>query len=285
MTTSTPDPVLASWKVSEVLKRYPELLDVLVDLNPTFRMLRNPITRKVQSRLVTVAQAAEIAGMEPADLVRSLNQAIGITAPVVEAGEGPAADGAAGGPPPWVDTAPVGTEVDARPFQKTGQEPFSVIMAAVREVEVGQVLRLRNTFEPVPLYDVLGMRGFVHFTRQLGPDDWEILFLNIGSGQAKPTDTGAAANPEGPALDWDAPSATLRIDVSEMVPPEPLIRIMEALEQLPEDATMLVHHVRRPIHLYSRLDALGYQHETRDLGPGQVEILIRKSPEDGLVTQ
>lgn len=285
MTTTTPDPVLASWKVSEVLKRYPELLDVLVSLNPTFRMLRNPLTRKVQSRLVTVAQAAEIAGMEPTDLVQSLNQAIGISAPVVEAEEEPMSGGVTGSPPPWVDTAPVEAEVDARPLQKTGQEPFSVIMAAVREVGVWHVLRLRNTFEPVPLYDVLGMRGFVHFARQHGPDDWEILFLNIGSGQAKPTETGAAAKPEGPALDWDVPSATLRIDVSELVPPEPLIRIMEALEQLPEGATLLVHHVRRPLHLYPRLDALGYQHETRDLGPGQVEILIKKTPEDGPVTQ
>lgn len=284
MKTTTPEPVLASWKVSEVLKRYPELLEVLVDLNPTFRMLRNPLTRKVQSRLVTVAQAAEIAGMEPADLVRSLNQAIGIAAPELDAESEPAV-GVTGGPPPWVDTAPVEAEVDARPLQKTGQEPFSVIMAAVREVGVGHVLRLRNTFEPVPLYDVLGMRGFVHFARQHGPDDWEILFLNIGSGQAKPTELGAAPSSESPALDWDAPSATLRIDVSELVPPEPLIRIMEALGQLPEGATLLVHHVRRPIHLYSRLDALGYQHETRDLGPGQVEILIKKTPEAGPVTQ
>lgn len=285
MKTTTPEPVLASWKVSEVLKRYPELLDVLVDLNPTFRMLRNPLTRKVQSRLVTVAQAAEIAGMEPADLVRSLNQAIGIAVPELEAEAEAAVGSVTGGPPPWVDTAPVEAEVDARPLQKTGQEPFSVIMAAVREVGVGHVLRLRNTFEPVPLYDVLGMRGFVHFARQHGPDDWEILFLNIGSGQVKANETGAASNPDGPALDWDAPSATLRIDVSELVPPEPLIRIMEALGQLPEGATLLVHHVRRPIHLYTRLDALGYQHETRDLGPGQVEILIKKTPEAGPVTQ
>lgn len=281
MTTKATDPVLASWKVNDVLKRYPELLDVLVSLNPTFRMLRNPITRRVQSRLVTVAQAAEIAGMEPADLVRSLNQALGITAPVVDVEQEPAADGVTGGPPPWVDTVPVAAEVDARPLQKTGQEPFSVIMAAVREVAAGQVLRLRNTFEPVPLYDVLGMRGFVHFARQLGPDDWEILFLNIGSGQAKPVESTAEPGREDAALDWDAPSATLRIDVSELVPPEPLIRIMEALEQLPEGATLLVHHVRRPLHLYPRLDALGYQHETRDLGPGQVEILIKKSPEAG----
>ncbi len=285
MKTTTPEPVLASWKVSEVLKRYPELLDVLVNLNPTFRMLKNPITRKVQSRLVTVAQAAEIAGMDPAELVRSLNQAIGITAPAEQAEKESASAGVTGGPPPWVDTSPVAAEVDARPLQKSGQEPFSVIMAASREVGVGQVLRLRNTFEPVPLYDVLGMRGFVHFARQHGPDDWEILFLNIGSGKAKPTEAGATPNPEGPALDWDAPSATLRIDVSELVPPEPLIRIMGALEQLPEGATLRVHHVRRPLHLYPRLDALGYQHETRDLGPGQVEILIKKTSESGAVTQ
>jgi uncharacterized protein (DUF2249 family) len=280
MKTTTLEPVLASWKVSEVLKRYPELLEVLVSLNPTFRMLRNHLTGKVQSRLVTVAQAAEIVGMEPADLVRSLNQAIGIAAPV-DVDEEFAADGVTSSPPPWVDTTPVAAEVDARPFQKSGQEPFSVVMAAVREVGVGNVLQLRNTFEPVPIYDVLGMRGFVHFARQHGPEDWKFLFLNIGSGQVKPAESVPARGLEDAAFDWDAPSATLRIDVSELVPPEPLIRIMGALEQLPEGATVLAHHVRRPLHLNPRLDALGYQHETRDLGPGQVEILIKKSLEAG----
>ncbi|MBI2910843.1 MAG: DUF1858 domain-containing protein, partial [Chloroflexi bacterium] len=39
---SSPEPILATWKVSEVLRRYPQLLGVLIDLSPAFGRLRNP---------------------------------------------------------------------------------------------------------------------------------------------------------------------------------------------------------------------------------------------------
>ncbi|MBI3965523.1 MAG: DUF2249 domain-containing protein, partial [Chloroflexi bacterium] len=66
-------------------------------------------------------------------------------------------------------------------------------------------------------------------------------------------------------------------DVSELVPPEPMIRILEALEQLAPGETLLVYHVRRPIYLYPRLEELGCTHETWEIGPNRVELLIRKA--------
>ena len=62
----------------------------------------------------------------------------------------------------------------------------------------------------------------------------------------------------------------------ELVPPEPMVKILEALAAMPDGVTLLVHHVRRPIHLYARLDEMGYPHRTQDLGPDRVEVLIRK---------
>ena len=276
MSETAPEPILASWKVSEVISRYPHLVDELVKLNPTFRLLRNPVMRRVQSRLVTVAQAAAIGGMEPAELVRALNHAIGIEVPEEQpAGQTDAAT--TEDVPPWVGSASIDAEVDARPMQREGREPFSAIMAAARRVAPGHAFRLWNTFEPVPLYDVLGQRGFVHYARQHGPEDWEILFFYAGGRAREATTPAAQPRPAAPALDWESPSATVTIDVSDLVPPEPMIRILEALEALPAGGTLLVHHVRRPMHLYPRLDALGYRHETRELGPGRVEVLIEKT--------
>ena len=63
---------------------------------------------------------------------------------------------------------------------------------------------------------------------------------------------------------------------SPLVPPEPMVKILQALETLPDDSRLLVHHVRRPMHLYDRLDEMGYAHETRELGPGRVEVMIQK---------
>ncbi len=273
--TSASDPITADWKISEVLQVHPELLDVLVDTTPAFNKLRNPLLRKVQSRLVTVGQAAGIAGMDTAALVQRLNTAAGIEVAPAES-ESPADAAHLRPEPPWVGAATIARELDVRPFQKRGEEPFSAIMAAIREIPRGQVLLLHNTFEPVPLYDVLRQRGFEHWTRELGENDWEILFFNSGLSRRSASDDAEPA-PSAPEASWDAPTATLTIDVSELVPPEPMIRILTALEELPEGASLLVHHIRRPMHLYPRLDELGYRHETRDLAPGKVEVLIEKT--------
>lgn len=272
---SSTAPITGDWKISDVLRVHPQLLDTLIDTAPAFGRLRNPLLRKVQSRLVTVGQAAAIAGIDPAVLVRRLNTAAGITVedsePVSAAPTDPL-----GPEPPWVGSATVAQELDVRPFQQRGEEPFSAIMAAVREVPRGQVLLLRNTFEPAPLYEVLRQRGFEHYTRRLADDDWEIRFFNSGASRPphRPADESAL---EKPISTWDEPASTLTIDVSELVPPEPMVRILTALEELPEGATLLVRHVRRPMHLYPRLDEMGYRHETRDLGPGQVEVMIEKT--------
>src|SRR6185503_602552 len=99
-----------------------------------------------------------------------------------------------------------------RPYQRRGEEPFGPIMEAIRQVPVGQVLVLRNTFEPVPLYDVLGMRGFEHWSRMHGDEDWEIRFYNTGRARPATQSPPPSAATSGP-LDWSAPSATVTIDV------------------------------------------------------------------------
>ena len=55
-----------------------------------------------------------------------------------------------------------------------------------------------------------------------------------------------------------------------------LAGILAALEELPDGGQLTVHHVRRPMHLYPRLDELGYSHETTELAPDKVQLLITK---------
>lgn len=269
------EPILASWKISEVLQKHPDLLDTLVDLSPAFGKLRNPLMRKVQTRLVTVAQVAGIAGLEPAALTRALNEAVGIAAPAEASIDARESGGAYAEVPPWVATAPYSTEVDVRPIMARGEEPFKAIMAVARPVPVGSAFRLQAGFEPLPLYDVLAKQGFAHWARQHGPEDWEIVFFRERAAGApeKPAPQSAASA----SIDWDTPATSeVTINVSELVPPEPMIKILQTLETLPPDARLLVHHVRRPIHLYDRLDEMGYAHATRELAPGNVDVLIQK---------
>ena len=270
------EPILASWKISEVLQKHPQLLDTLVELSPAFSKLRNPLMRKVQTRLVTVAQAAEIAGIAPAELTRTLNQAVGIS-PVdqPEQGRSEATPSPSTERPAWADTAPVVEELDVRPAMLRGEEPFHAIMQTARRVPAGSAFRLLVGFEPLPLYDALARQGFTHATAQLA-DTWQVLFYREPGAESS-TAQPDASEPAAGDLDWDAPAtAEVSIDVSELVPPEPMIKILQTLETLPPDGRLLVHHVRRPMHLYGRLDDMGYAHATRDISPGHVEVLIQK---------
>lgn len=273
--STQPEPIQATWKINDVISRYPQLVEELAGLNASFRLLRNPIARRVQARLVTVAQAAQIAHMEPDYLVSFLNTAIGAATHDESALEELSANTRSVETPAWIERTPV-AEVDARSLQRQGLEPFSAIMTAMRKAAPGETVRLRSSFEPVPLYAVVEQRGFAHFARQLGDEDWAIVLYNSGVTLADENPTPASPSTADSEADWTSPDATITIDVSDLVPPEPLVRIMESLEHLPSGGRLLVHHVRRPVHLYPQLDQAGFRHQTREIGPGRVELLIEK---------
>ena len=254
----------ADWKISKVLAEYPELLETLATSHMAFGKLRNPLIRKVQSKLVTVQQAAGIAGIDPATLLNRLNTAVG-HASVEE--PAPSIDIPPDVQPDWVNAATITSSLDVRPMLARGEEPFKLINGTAREVAVGDVLSLRTPFAPVPLRDVLGKQGFDAFTTGAG-DDWTTLFYR--------TREARAAKPV-PTTDSGAPvTAEVTIDVSELVPPEPMMKILAALAELPDGGQLTVHHVRRPMHLYPRLAELGYAHTTTEIAPDKVQLVITK---------
>lgn len=65
---------------------------------------------------------------------------------------------------------------DVREDLRNGREPFTRIMAAVASLGPGDRLELLAIFEPVPLYRVLGQRGFAHQAEQTPDGDWKITF-------------------------------------------------------------------------------------------------------------
>lgn len=69
-------------------------------------------------------------------------------------------------------------------------------------------------------------------------------------------------------------SPPLEIDVSELPPPEPMERILDALENLPRGEYLRVRHSRQPWPLFDILGELGYDYEMEELGPSAFEIRI-----------
>jgi uncharacterized protein DUF2249 len=75
----------------------------------------------------------------------------------------------------WPTTARV-VELDVRDDLRNGREPFSRIMSTVAGLQREEVLHLRATFEPVPLFAVLSSHGFVHESKSHAADDWSVWF-------------------------------------------------------------------------------------------------------------
>lgn len=267
-------PITLNMKVGDVLKEHPETLEVLVAQSPHFSRLKNPILRKIHGRLVTLAQAAVIAGLDPVKLVRTLNLAIGVDSVETSTFVLPSMAGIP--EPAWVKSAAITVDLDVRDDQRKHEDPFQRIIQAVKSVGEGEVLLLRNTFEPLPLYDVLARSGFQPWAKKIGEEDWEVYFYRTGAGKSDDNHAEEAIIND-KDIDLPAPTASITIDVRDLTPPEPMMKILDGLANLKSGETLLVHHRRRPVHLYPKLAELGYNQKTVELGPEQVDIYIHKS--------
>ena len=161
--------------------------------------------------------------------------------------------------------------LDVRPILKSGGEPFSVIMQTVATLAPAQGLRLLVTFEPTPLFNVLGGRGFSHEARQVGQDDWEILFTRAGRGVGAAASASAAPSAVTDQA-WNAPTAQL--DNRGLMPPEPMVRILEKLEQMRPGQVLEAFNDREPLFLYPELQARGHAIRTEQQS-GHYRLLIR----------
>ncbi|MHB1542705.1 MAG: DUF2249 domain-containing protein [Steroidobacteraceae bacterium] len=162
--------------------------------------------------------------------------------------------------------------LDVRDELREGGEPLPRILRAVGSLAPGQALRLLVTFEPLPLYAVLGRRGFEHRAVRHGEGDWEVLF----SPQTPQPEISSPAHPSATVSStdgWPPPSASL--DNRGLEPPEPMIRILDALEHLGAGQVLEALNERDPVFLYPQLQARGAAIHIEKVGEG-VRLLIRQ---------
>ncbi|WP_242224873.1 DUF2249 domain-containing protein [Shinella zoogloeoides] len=142
--------------------------------------------------------------------------------------------------------------LDVRPILKSGGEPFQAIMQAVQGLQPGQGLKLLATFRPVPLFRVMQGRGFDHEDREIGGGDWEVLFTP--QAEAAPVEISVDADrPE----TWPDPSDHL--DLSDLDPPEPMVRILAAVEAMEPGEVLFAVLSREPVFLFPELTRRGHQ--------------------------
>lgn len=158
------------------------------------------------------------------------------------------------------DTRPL--DLDVRPILRDGGEPFGAIMEALAKLVPGQCLRLVAPFKPVPLFGVLGARGFEASAREIGGGDWEVLFA------PQPTVAKTEAGD-----DWPEPS--IEIDNRHLDPPEPMVRTLEVLERLMPGEALVALLPREPIFLLKELETRGHSWRGTTEPDGSYRVVIR----------
>lgn len=165
--------------------------------------------------------------------------------------------------------------LDVRPILAAGDEPFNAIMQAVAALAPGQSLRLLAPFKPIPLFQVLGARGYQHSAREIGGGDWEVIFTPAdvaGSFSDQAAGDGTASWPE----------PRLRLDNRELDPPEPMVKTLEAVETLEPGDVLVALLPREPLFLFDELRVRGHAWQGGFDPDGSYRIVIRaKGDKDG----
>jgi uncharacterized protein (DUF2249 family) len=163
--------------------------------------------------------------------------------------------------------------LDVRDDIHLGREPFSRIMGTVSRLRPDEKLRLVAPFEPVPLFAVLARQGFSHSARQIDHGDWEVLFeRKAGQASRLPGERDARVNEScvgsADAGRRDACPSSIDVDARGLEPPQPMVKILEALTTLPAGAGLRARTDRRPMHLYAHLEERGFVGETSEQTDG-----------------
>ncbi|MBU6410755.1 MAG: DUF2249 domain-containing protein, partial [Verrucomicrobia bacterium] len=147
-------------------------------------------------------------------------------------------------------------DLDVREEIAQGREPFGKIMGTVARLRPEEKLRLIAPFEPLPLFSVLAKKGYSHASKQLESGDWEVVFTP--GGDKKPETKRDAPATASSGVGEAQPSSYIEVDARGLEPPQPMVKILEALANLPAKTGIRARTDRRPMHLYAHLEERGF---------------------------
>jgi len=158
-----PFQIQPSTKIAQLLDAYPELEEVLIEMAPPFKKLKNPLLRKSVAKVATLQQAAIVGRLDPSAMIDQLRQAVGLTP--IEVTETPAVEEYLGTAPDWFDSSCVATSIDDRD-DDSDEMAITRIVKAMKDLPEHRVIELTTTFLPAPGIDVARRRGFRTWTVQ-----------------------------------------------------------------------------------------------------------------------
>ncbi len=167
-------------KVGVFLDAYPELEDVLIDMAPSFKKLKNPVLRKSIAKIASLEQAAAIGDIPLDTLINKLRGLAGqdefvITGCGHEHGSKQNSTyHNSSTQPEWLDRQKIVKSHDAREEILQGGHPLVTVMREIQGLIQGDIYEFTTPFLPAPLIEKVTEQGFESWTKR----ENESLFIN-----------------------------------------------------------------------------------------------------------
>ncbi len=265
-------------KISKLIEHNPKTIDVISEINKHFRKLKNPFLRKTLAPRVTIAEAARIGGVPVCVMIDKLRN-IGF-----ETSDNCGCEAVS--PKEKYKLTDNKTEMkkekivelDVRPSLEKGIDPFNEIMKTLKQMNDGETLKIINTFEPIPLLNILKEKGYVYETERPEQGLVYTYLEKVEDKEEKKEDNDKKEKPE---LVFEEVEKKLsgklkEIDVRDLEMPLPMVTILEEVEKLPEGNGLYVHHKRLPQYLLPELEERGFKWVSKEIDNDNVKLIIFK---------
>ena len=239
-------------KISALIKENKAVIDVIASINSHFKKLKNPVLRRVLAPRVTIADAAKIGGVSVELFLNKLSE-VGFE--IDESVKSKPKEEILKEQAVKKDNV---ISFDVRTIIEGGQDPFKEIMEKIKGIQQNETLEIINSFEPIPLINILKSKGFQCETERKGDAVYSYFTKLKENKDELISEVKGETDPDFDATYKNYIGKMEHVDVRHLEMPEPMTTILAKLETLQDGYCLLVDHKKVPQFLLPELENRNY---------------------------
>jgi uncharacterized protein (DUF2249 family) len=256
-------------KISKILDENPEAIEVIASINRNFGKLKNPFLRKMLAPRVSVDAAARVGGATVNTFLKALEK-IGFEVEFDENNNSENQENTIN-----MEKTKI-VDLDVRPILESGVDPFNVIMDTLKTMKDDETLKIINTFEPIPLLNILKNKGYEYESER--PEEG-VVNTYLRKAPENAVDEKPELPENAPELGFDDlerkfAGKMIELDVRHLEMPMPMVSILESIENLDNDHALYVHHKRLPQYLLPELKQREFDYKAREVDEENMKLII-----------
>ena len=159
--------------VHNLLEAYPELEDVLINIAPPFKKLKNPLLRKSVAKVATIKHVSSVGNVPLNELLYKIREATGQeTKTEFYEDKNYFSD-----KPEWFSKDKIVLSITEDELIEKDKMTLIVILEKAKDVKTGSIIELITSFLPAPGIDILKFKGYSVWTKKESEDLIKSYFL------------------------------------------------------------------------------------------------------------